>query len=124
MVKFDEEEDLLTKKGFLPLYSPWNFEVSHFINITNEDLEKIKQKALSDPFTEFKLSTSSYEGTTDETFLYIFDQLWSSKHQLSLPLFKIVKGYKQMSMTEILDALQTFSDSLRVYISSFFLYKF
>ena len=90
-------------------------------------MDRIAKTALDSPFSEIQLNTSGYmaEGSEpDETFLFFFNQLWSSKHQLSFPLFKIVREYKQMTMLEILETLKEFSHSLKMYQSSFFLYKY
>ena len=124
LVKFEEEENFLTKEGILPLFSPWSNEVSHYLTLKNEDMDRIAKTA---PFSEIQLNTSGYmaeNSEPDETFLFFFNQLWSSKHQLSFPLFEIVREYKQMAITEILESLKKFSHNLKMYQTSFFLYKY
>ena len=118
---FRDENDFLTSKGVLPLISPYKEVVTHYLPISDDTLKQIQTKLDENPFSQFNLNPNN--DAPKETFLFIFNQLWSSLHQLSQPLFQIANHYSSMNAPELLNILKRFSNSLSQYQQSFFVYK-
>ena len=118
---FKDEETLLISKGVFPLISPYKEEVAHFLGISDDVFKKIQAKLLENPLSQFNLNPS--KDAQKETFLYVFDQLWSSLHQLSQPLFQIAKHHLTMNVPELMNILKGFSNNVSQYQKSFFIYK-